>query len=318
MKWTIVFGVLLMVYLNNASWLRDVPDGAVRLLAHRGVHQTYSKENLDRHEGCTADRIDPPQHAFLENTIASIHEAFAYGADIVEIDIHPTIDEKFAVFHDWKIDCRTNGTGKTRDHSLTYLQSLDIGFGYTSDGGKTYPFRGKGVGKLPSLTEILERFPKQKFLVNIKSNSISEAKLINQFLDDRPNEDLRRLWFYGGQKPTSRLLQLKFELRGFTRSSVKKCAIHYELIGWTGYVPKACHNTIVVIPEGYAPYFWGWPRLFTRRMQDVGTEIILVGQTEDHLDGIDSPKRVAELGKDYRGILWTDNIEQVGTKAKVN
>ena len=318
MRWVIVFGVLLVIYLNNAPWLRNLPDGEMRLLAHRGVHQTYSKENLDRYEGCIADRIDPPQHAFLENTIASIQEAFAYGADIVEIDIHPTIDEKFAVFHDWKIDCRTNGKGKTRGHPLAYLQSLDIGYGYTNDGGKTYPFRGKGVGELPSLTEVLEQFPTQKFLINIKSNSISEAKLIIQFLDNRPNENLSRLWFYGGQKPTSHLLQLKPELKGFTRSSVKKCGLHYELIGWTGHVPEACHNTIVGIPERYAPYFWGWPKLFTHRMQNVGTEVILMGQTENHLDGIDDAKRVTELAKNYHGILWTDKIEKIGTKAKVN
>ncbi len=318
MRWAIVFVVLSVVYFNNASWLRNVPDGEMRLLAHRGVHQNYSKVNLDRYEGCTATRIDSPQHAFLENTIASIQEAYAYGAEIVEIDIHPTTDQRFAVFHDWKIDCRTNGEGKTRSHSLAYLQSLDIGYGYTNDGGETYPFRGQGVGKLPSLTEVLDQFPTQKFLINIKSNSASEADLIIQFLDKRPNEDLSRLWFYGGEKPTSRLLQLKNELKGFTRSSVKRCALYYELVGWTGYVPEACHNTVIGIPEQYAPYFWGWPRLFTRRMQDAGTHVILLGQTEDHLDGIDNVERVAELAQDFRGILWTDKIEQIGTKSKIN
>ena len=33
--------------------------------------------------------------------------AFAAGADIVELDIHPTTDGQFAVFHDWTLDCRT-------------------------------------------------------------------------------------------------------------------------------------------------------------------------------------------------------------------
>ncbi len=318
MKWTIVIAVLPMIYLYNASWLRSKPDGELSLLAHRGVHQTYSKKNLDRHEGCTADRINPPQHLFLENTIASIQEAYAYGAKIVEIDIHPTSDEKFAVFHDWKVDCRTNGKGKTRNHSLAYLQSLDIGYGYTPDGGKTYPFRGKGVGKLPSLTEVLDQFPTQKFLINIKSNSASEADLIMHFLDNRPGEDLSRLWFYGGYKPTSRLLQLEPEIKGFTKSSVKKCAIYYALISWTGYIPEACHDTILGIPERFASYLWGWPRLFTSRMQKAGTDVILMGQTEGHLDGIDNPKRVAELAEDFHGILWTDKIEQVGTKPKIN
>ena len=91
--------VVLGIYINNASWLMDRPQGKLTLLAHRGVHQTYSIQNLTRKE-CTASRIDTPEHGFLENTIASIQESFSLGADIVEIDIHPTKDGRFVVFHD--------------------------------------------------------------------------------------------------------------------------------------------------------------------------------------------------------------------------
>lgn len=303
--------VVLGVYLNNASWLVDTPQGKVSLLAHRGVHQTYSKEALS-HYACTANRIDPPQHQYLENTIESIQYAFSSGAEIVEIDIHPTTDKKFAVFHDWKIDCRTNGEGKTRDHTLAYLQSLDIGYGYTSDGGETFPFRGKGLGKLPSLTQVLDTFPEQKFLINFKSNTSSEADLIHHYLETRAEEDLSRLWFYGGYNPTSRLLSLRPELKGFTRKSVKKCAIDYLLIGWAGYVPDSCRNTIVAIPKKYAPFVWGWPRRFSHRMDKVNTNIILVDQSHGHMDGIDDPQEILKLSKDYRGVIWTDKIEQVG------
>ena len=62
------------------------------------------------------------------------------------------------------------------------MQSLDIGYGYTHDGGETFPFRGKGVGKMPSLTEVLEKFPNEKFLINIKSNKPSEIDLIKNML----------------------------------------------------------------------------------------------------------------------------------------
>ena len=62
------------------------------------------------------------------------------------------------------------------------MQSLDIGYEYTHDGGKTFPFRGKGVGKMPSLTEVLEKFPNEKFLINIKSNKPSETDLIKNML----------------------------------------------------------------------------------------------------------------------------------------
>lgn len=313
MRWIVTIAVTaILIYLNNASWIRAIPNIELSLLAHRGVHQTYPKEDLGRDE-CTAIRIDTPQHEYLENTIESIQYAFSLGAEMVEIDIHPTTDSRFAVFHDWEIDCRTNGEGVTREHSLAYLQSLDIGYGYTHDGGKSFPFRGKGVGKMPSLTQVLDTFPTHRFLVNIKSNSPSEADLLSQFLDSRPNENLTRLLVYGGTKPTSRLLSLKPQLKGFTKASVKKCAIEYQLIAWSGYVPESCRDTLFPIPKDYAPYFWGWPRLLVSRMEKVNTEIILVDRTQGHMDGIDNPKEVQTLSKDFRGIIWIDKIERFGS-----
>jgi len=56
--------------------------------------------------------------AILENTLDSMAAAFELGADVVELDIHPTTDGQFAVFHDWTIDCRTNGKGVTRKQSM--------------------------------------------------------------------------------------------------------------------------------------------------------------------------------------------------------
>ncbi len=85
----------------------QTPSGSPKYIAHRGVHQTYHRNNLTN-ETCTAERIDAPSHTFLENTIASMQAAFEAGADIVELDVHPTTDNKLAVFHDWTVDCRTN------------------------------------------------------------------------------------------------------------------------------------------------------------------------------------------------------------------
>jgi len=304
--------LLLLVYLNNASWIRNKPEGELTLLAHRGVHQTYSKVDLAR-DGCTAIRIDLPKHALLENTLESIEQSFLLGAEIVEIDIHPTSDGRFAVFHDWTIDCRTEGKGVTRKQTLKYLQSLDIGYGYTHDGGKTFPFRGKGIGKMPSLTEVLDYFPDNKFLINIKSKKQSEINLIKQFLKNRPDENLSRLSFYGNNTPINRLLSLHPKLKGFNKASVKKCITNYELVGWTGYVPKQCRNTILLIPQKYTPYIWGWPRLFVSRMESVNTSVILVDLAEGHTDGIDDPNVIKTLSKDYHGIVWTDKIEEAST-----
>src|SRR5688572_21555994 len=92
----LVLAIGMVAVLNASFW--SGYRGTLTLLAHRGVQQTLHG-TIDIHT-CTA-AIDPPEHAFLENTIASMRAAFAAGADIVELDIHATTDGQLAVFHDW-------------------------------------------------------------------------------------------------------------------------------------------------------------------------------------------------------------------------
>src|SRR5690606_27896728 len=89
----LIIAVLLFAtfaWLNNTDVFMDVPDGQRPvLLAHRGLAQTYTRENLER-DTCTATLIYQPNHPFLENTLPSMAAAFAAGADVVELDVHPT------------------------------------------------------------------------------------------------------------------------------------------------------------------------------------------------------------------------------------
>ena len=192
----------LAVVLFNVSWF-DSPhgDGHIKLLAHRGVHQTFSHADL-KNDTCTADRINPPTHDFIENTLPSMEAAFAAGADVVELDVHLTPEKTFAVIHDWTVDCRTQGKGVTEDLAIAYLKTLDVGYGYTADGGKTFPLRGKGVGLLPTLDEVLARFPDKHFLINFKSRRAEEGEALAKLIAAHP-EWRNAIWAsYGGGEPT--------------------------------------------------------------------------------------------------------------------
>ena len=246
----VVFAVGVILY--NAPWF-EAPhgDGHIKLIAHRGVHQTFSKEGVEN-DTCTADRIYPPAHDFIENTLPSMAEAFSAGAEVVELDVHLTPDKQFAVMHDWTVDCRTDGQGVTEQLEMAYLKTLDLGYGYTADGGKTFPLRGKAVGMMPALPEVLAQFPGKQFLINFKSRRSEEGEALAALIAEHP-EWRNAIWgSYGGVEPTTASIEGIAGLKGLTRRSMIDCLIGYELTGWTGVVPDKCRNTIVMVPSNLA------------------------------------------------------------------
>jgi glycerophosphoryl diester phosphodiesterase len=310
----VVLGVFAaLVFINNSAWLHGAPGGPPVLLAHRGLAQGYSREGLTS-DSCTASRMLPPEHPYLENTIASMQAAFGFGADVVELDIHPTTDGRFAVFHDWTVDCRTKGQGVTRQHSLAELQALDIGYGYTADGGRSFPFRGKGVGLMPSLDQVLEAFPGRRFLLNVKSNDPAEGERLARYLEALPEDRRALLAAYGGDRPIAVLRQRLPSFRSMSRASIKACLIRYAALGWTGHVPDACRHSVLLLPANVAPWLWGWPHLFVARMQAEGTLVYLGGPMQGgSSQGIDDPVLIAGLVADgYAGGIETDRIDRLG------
>lgn len=310
----VIFLVVLIVfiYLNNSSLLTKQDSGDPLLLAHRGLAQTFPMEDITN-DTCTAERIHEPEHPFLENTLSSMEAAFHAGADIVEFDVHITKDGQFAVFHDWKLDCRTNEEGVTRDYTMAELKNLDIGYGYTADGGKTYPFRGKGIGMMPSLTEVLIQFPENSLLIHIKSNDPKEGELLAEYLSKLPEKRRSQLTVYGGDEPVTALKGKLPDMRVMSKATMKSCLLPYLAAGSTGYVPAACEHTQLHIPEKIAPWLWGWPNKFLNRMDQVDTRVIVVGGNgSEFSSGLDTPEDIERLPSNYSGGIWTNRIDKIG------
>lgn len=300
------------IYLNNTSLLSGRPAGKPVVLAHRGLAQEYDRTGLTG-DTCTAERMLPARHDYLENTIRSMKAAFGLGADVLELDIHPTTDGKFAVFHDWTVDCRTEGTGETRSHTMAELKKLDVGHDYTADGGKTFPFRGQGVGLMPSLDEVLARFPDKRFHINVKSNDPKEGELLAAFISALPLERQADLSVVGGDRPVQVVKQALPDIRTLTKASLKRCLIRYEALGWSGYVPDDCRSGTLLLPTNVAPWLWGWPNRFLDRMAAAGSEVYLVAPYHGggFSDGMDDPAMIDALPTGYSGGISTDALDVV-------
>ena len=311
--------VLLVLTFLNASWLASEPRGGIKLIAHRGVYQLYDHEGEER-DTCTAKRIEQPVHDYFENTVRSMQAARQMGADVVEIDIAPTSDGQIAIFHDWTVDCRTEGKGETRGKTMAELKQLDPGSGYTADGGKTFPFRGEQKGAIPTLQEAVDALPTTPIIFNFKGGSPREADQLAAALKAARRDVVARGdAFYGADGPVNRIREHFPKAWAFSKERMKRCTKEYALYGWTSIIPESCRNGTVMIPLDYQWAFWGWPNRLIQRMDKVGARVVVIGPRGSRAgDGLTLPEQLGEIPSSFEGYVWVDDIWTVGPALRPN
>jgi glycerophosphoryl diester phosphodiesterase len=114
-----------------------------------------------------------------DHTILAYDQALEDGADMLELDIHETRDNVIVVMHDETVDDTTNCTGFIKEKTFAELLECDAGYKWTQDGGETYPYRDMGL-VVPSLEEVLERYPDTPVNIEIKQ---SEPSLVDGLVD---------------------------------------------------------------------------------------------------------------------------------------
>lgn len=308
----VIFGGL---YFVNASWLAGPVRGAPRVVAQRGVAQRYSLSEVTN-DSCTARMILPPSHPLIDNTAPSIEAAMEADADVVEIDIRLTRDHQFVLFHDDPLECRTNGSGRVSEHTVAELKTLDVGYGYTADDGRSFPLRGKGVGLMPTLAEVLQKYPAQPFLVQIKDGDRGVADSLLAYLQVNRLEVSERLAFFGAVAPLRRLRKLLPTVRAWSAPSAGQCLAGYLETGWFGRVPRTCDDGIIILPIDQANLIWGWPNRFLARMREHHTDVMLVGRIDSLAKGqwsrLDTIQELSQVPSGFDGSIWTDQIRVIG------
>jgi glycerophosphoryl diester phosphodiesterase len=202
-----------------------------------------------------------------ENTLESFRQAVALGVDALELDVRLSSDGHVVVIHDPTVDRTTDGTGRVARSSLESLRSVDAGARFTPDGGKTFPYRRRGI-TIPTFAEVLSAFPSMPFLIEIKAREAAaptrqlieahgaEARCIVASFDDdvapafagsgflvvSSPADVKRLYFpalfrarrktvtYGVMCIPSRYRWIPLPVRGLVRS-LEPCGVNVHI--WT-------------------------------------------------------------------------------------
>ena len=102
-----------------------------------------------------------------ENTLEAFRLAVEAGAGGLELDVHVTRDGEVVVIHDASVDRTTDGSGAVAEMELEEIRRLDAGYRFSPDGGRTFPYRGRGV-TIPTLAEVYASFPEARVNADIK------------------------------------------------------------------------------------------------------------------------------------------------------
>jgi glycerophosphoryl diester phosphodiesterase len=134
---------------------------------------------------------------FPSNTMYAFRKALRAGADMLELDIGVTKDNKVIVMHDTTVDGKTNGHGTVSSKTLRQMRKLDAAYWFAPRASqhyahtlapRSYRFRGIATGRkdppkgftakdfrVPTLAEVLKAFPRTPINVEIKGRTPDEA-----------------------------------------------------------------------------------------------------------------------------------------------
>ncbi len=302
--------VIVTLSLMNASWLAGRPGGRLTLIAHRGSGQPIAP---GAPADCNARHVVPgTQSNLIENSAGAMTKALRDGAQGLMLDVRATSDGQAVIFRDARLECRTNGTGAVAERDLSYLRTLDIGYGYSQDGGRTVPQRGLGIGAMPTVEDVLYSYRTMVLVFDLPEARAAEATVA---AFRRAGVQIGpRHGFAGPPAARARLRQLTRAGFVLDNDASDACLSPYYKLGWLGIVPGPCNGTILILPRQGGWTIWGWPYRFMARMSGAGARFFIAGDEAagDHWVGLTQPEQLGEVPHDYTGMLLVEDMDNVG------
>ncbi len=150
-------------------------------------------------------------------------------------------------------------------------------------------------------------------MLHLKSDEQKDGEKLGEYLSLLSDENLGRLVVYGGDRSIAALHERLPQLRVMSKATMIEGLLAYMAIGWTGYVPGSLRNTQLHLPEKYAPWLWGWPTRFLRRMEGANSRVILVAGEGGFSEGFDTVEDLMRLPRGYTGGIWTNRIDRIAS-----
>jgi len=97
---------------------------------------------------------------YPENTLSAFEAALDCGADILELDLHPTRELVSVVIHGATVDRTTDGMGEISAFTLAEAQQLNASWwqGSHAEGGARRTAPAEADSRIPTFAQFLERF----------------------------------------------------------------------------------------------------------------------------------------------------------------
>lgn len=121
-------------------------------------------ERLEGHSSITIAGHRGYPSAYPENTLLSFEKALEAGVDMLELDLHLSMDNILMVIHDDTVDRTTNGSGKVSHYTAAELKRLDAGLSFGAE------FKGLSIPTFAEFCKLLEQYPDTLLNVEIKSS----------------------------------------------------------------------------------------------------------------------------------------------------
>ena len=122
------------------------------------------------------------------NTLLAFDGAVELGVDVLEMDLHLSSDGHVVVIHDATLERTTQAQGAVVERTLAQLQALDAAYHWPF-AGRDPVYRGQGL-HIPSFAEVLERYPQQRLLVELKTADETLARNVCRLLQEHDHEDM--------------------------------------------------------------------------------------------------------------------------------